>query len=276
MLCYDNNKQNAFKIPAGIYRIYVKSYGYHDDKLTIVKTPTTLTFDPAGGATAAEAVEVGKGQVVTLAGDVYDKIIAINPDEPAANFKYKAVKTIGENTTADSPVSSTTTVTATLDVVNEGTTVTQLDGANYLGWIVANKTSYYKVIDTPLHWIEEFGEKDNTYTVSDRLQGIYAIGSSLWCKDLGDISIVKTSPVGEQTDFLWENTYTRRQNSEAWDQSNWVELDFSDYGTNGAVMASDGVDRYIAAGTVTGEYVDDVNYKIKVTSGELTLEGKDF
>lgn len=275
-LVYDDTKADqgyAFKIPAGIYRIYVKSYGYHNDQLTIVKYPTTLTFDPAGGATAAEAVEVGKNQLVTLSGDVYDKIMAINPDEPAANFKYKAVKTIGENSTADTPVSSTTTATTTLDQVNEGTTVTQLDGYNYLGWIVANNTGYYKVIDTPLHWIEEYGEKDNTYTVSDRMQGIYAIGTSLWCKDLGDISIVKTSPVDEnQIDFLWQNSYTRRPNSETWDQSNWVELDFSDY-DNGATMASNGVDHYIAAGTVTGDYIDDVNYKIKVSSGELTLDG---
>ena len=271
MLCYDNNKQNAFKIPAGIYRIYVKSYGYHDDKLTIVKYPTTLTLDPAGGATAAEAVEAGKGQVVTLAGDIYDKIMALNPDEPAANFKYQAAKTIGENTTTDSPVSSTTTATATLDVVNEGTTVTQLDGANYLGWIVANTTGYYKVIDTPPHWIEEFGEKGSTYTVSDRLQGVYAIGSSLWCKDLGDISIVKTEPADGQIDLLWTDNYTRRKNSETWDQSNWVELDFGN-SSNGVAYAEAGVNKYIKAGTVTGTYTDDVNYKLAVTD-ELQLDG---
>lgn len=274
-LVYDDWKADqgyAFKIPAGIYRIYVKSYGYHNDQLTIVKYPTALTLNPAGGATAAEAVEVNQHQEVTLAGDVYDQIMAINPDEPAANFKYKAVKTIGENTIADNPVSSTTTATTTLDVVNEGETVTQLEGWNYLGWIVASNTGYYKVIDTPLHWIEEFGEKDKTYTVSDRLQGVYAQGGHLWCKDLGNISIVKTEPHTGQVDYL-ANTLTTEDHLFPnamrigdWDQSNWVELDFSGFGSASIDMASDLVNKYIKAGTITGVYSDDVNYTITLTA----------
>ncbi len=275
-LVYDDWKADqgyAFKIPAGIYRIYVKSYGYHNDQLTIVKYPTALSLNPAGGATAAEAVEVNQHQEITLAGDVYDQIMAINPDEPAANFKYKAAKTIGENTIADNPVSSTTTATTTLDVVNEGETVTQLDGYNYLGWIVASNTGYYKVISTPLHWIEENGEKDKTYTVSDRLQGVYAQGGHLWCKDLGNISIVKTEPYTGQVDYL-ANTLTTEDHLFPnamrigdWDQSNWVELDFSGFGAEeGNTMASDLVNKYIKAGTVTGVYSDDVNYTITLTA----------
>ncbi len=266
-LVYDDWRADqgyAFKIPAGIYRIYVKSYGYHNDQLTIVKYPTALSLNPAGGATAAEAVEVNQHQEITLAGDVYDQIMAINPDEPAANFKYKAVKTIGENTIADNPVSSTTTATTTLDVVNEGETVTQLDGYNYLGWIVASNTGYYKVISTPLHWIEENGEKDKTYTVSDRLQGVYAQGSSLWCKDLGDISIVKTTPNTDQVDYLMNDNHCKREGG--WDQSNWVELDFSGFGANGNSMASALVNKFIKEKTITGVYSDDVNYTITLTT----------
>ncbi len=278
-LWYGSEYENySYKIPAGIYRISVgttasaEKGNLEQNQLRIVKYVPTLTLDPAGGATAAEAPEVGKHQVVTLAGDLYSRIKAINPNEADINFFYKTVETIDGASEAYT-VNSTTTASATLDVVNEGTTVTQLDGVNYLGWIVASNTGYYKVIDTPLHWIEEYGEQGSTYTVSDRLQGIFAIDYSLWCKDLGDISIVKTEPADGQIDLLWSDNYTRRADSETWDQSNWVELDFSDYGAQGLTMASDGVNHYITAGTVTGEYIDDVNYKIKVNSGNLQLDG---
>ena len=272
-LCYDDNKAKqgySFKIPAGIYRIYVKSYGYHNDVLRIERTYPALTFDPAGGATAAEAVEVGQHQLVSLQGDLYNKIKAINPNEADANFMYKATVD-GSTTTTESAGASTTTI-ATLDVVNEGETVTQLEGWNYLGWIVANNTGYYKVIDTPLHWIEENGDKGKTYTVSDRLQGVYAQGSSLWCKDLGDISIIKTTPNAGQVDYLAKTLTTAdhlfpdAMRVGDWDQSNWVELDFSGFGANGNSMAADLKDHFIKAKTVTGVYSDDVNYTIKVSS----------
>lgn len=283
-LVYDDWKADqgyAFKIPAGIYRIYVKSYGYHNDQLTIVKYPTALTMNPAGGATAVEAVQVGLHQEVILAGDVYDQIMAINPDELAANFKYKAVKTIDGSATADAPVQGTSSAVTTLDVVNDGETVTQLDGYNYLGWIVASNTGFYKVISTPLWWIEKNGEESETYTIADQLQGVYVPShrpTSLWCKDLGNISIIKSTPADGMIDFLANHIasdnhlYPMRYND--WDQSNWVELDFSGYGeTEGMRMASEGKNKLIKAATVTGEYTDDLNYKIKVTSGDLSVDG---
>ena len=279
-LSYDNANQNKhFKIAAGIYRIKVGTQASQDkgflqlNHLAVVKTPTTLTFDPAGGATAAEAVEVGQHQLVSLQGDLYNKIKAINPNEADANFMYKATKTVAGNATNETENATTATSNiSVLDVVNEGETVTQLEGWNYLGWIVANNTGYYKVIDTPLHWIEKNGEKDKTYTVSDRLQGVYAQGSSLWCKDLGDISIIKTTPNAGQVDYLAKTLTTAdhlfpdAMRVGDWDQSNWVELDFSDFGANGNSMAADLKDKYIKAKTVTGVYSDDVNYTIKVSS----------
>ncbi len=279
-LCYDDNRQNAFKIPAGIYRIKVKSYGYHNDVLSIERTYPKLTFDPAGG-TAENPEIVSKGSLLTLNGDLYNKIKAINPDEADANFMYKATPSIDGTAQAvqtESAGASTTQI-ATLDVVNEGETVTKLEGWNYLGWIVANNTGYYKVIDTPLHWIEEFGKKDNTYTVSDRLQGVYAKGTSLWCKDLGDddnkdgISIVKTTPNQGQVDFLMNDDHCKRVGG--WDQSNWVELDFSGF-DDGETRAQAGVEHYIDAGSITGEYTDDVNYKIKVKSNLSLTEAPEY
>ncbi|MBO4722731.1 MAG: hypothetical protein J5629_07340 [Muribaculaceae bacterium] len=273
-LCYDDNKQNAFKIPAGIYRIKVKSYGYHNDVLSIERTYPTLTFDPAGGATAAEAVEVGQHQLVALQGDLYNKIKAINPNEADANFMYKATKTVaGEATTETENATTSTSTISVLDEVNDGETVTQLDGWNYLGWIVAENTAYYKVTETPLHWIEEYGDKDKTYTVSDRLQGVYAQGSSLWCKDVEYESIVKTEPYTGQVDYLAatlttaDHLFPNAMRIGNWDQSNWVELDFSGFGQeNGNAMASALENKYIQEKTITGVYTNDVNYTIKVTS----------
>ncbi len=268
-LTYDNDKQNNhFKIKAGIYRIKVGTQASQDkgflqlNHLAVVKTPITLTFVPAGGADAASAVEVPQHQLVSLQGDLYNKIKAINPNEADANFMYKA--TVDGSTTTTESAGASTTQIATLDVVNEGETVTQLEGWNYLGWIVANNTGYYKVISTPLHWIEENGEKDKTYTVSDRLQGVYAQGSSLWCKDLGDISIVKTTPNTDQVDYLMNDNHCKREGG--WDQSNWVELDFSGFGANGNSMASALVNKYIKEKTITGVYSDDVNYTITLTT----------
>lgn len=277
-LSYDNyNQNNHFKIKAGIYRIKVGTQASQDkgylqlNHLAVVKTPITLNFDPAGGATAAEAVQVSQHQLVALQGDLYNKIKAINPNEADANFMYKA--TVDGSTTTTESAGASTTQIATLDVVNEGETVTQLEGWNYLGWIVANNTGYYKVISTPLHWIEENGEKDKTYTVSDRLQGVYAQGGHLWCKDLGDISIVKTEPYTGQVDYLattlttTNHLFPNAMRIGDWDQSNWVELDFSGFGLEeGNTMASDLVNKYIKAGTVTGVYSDDVNYTITLTA----------
>lgn len=285
-LCYgeyngETYYDNAFMIEAGIYRIYVGTEasqaidgGLNDNQLKIEKITPTLTFDPAGGASAATAVEVPQNQVVTLQGDLYNKIKAINANEADANFMYKATKTVAGNTTTETENATTATSNiSVLDVVNAGETVTQLDGVNFLGWIVASNTAYYKVISTPLGWIEENGTKGNTYTIADRLQGIYAQGTSLWCKDLGNISIAKTQPATGQVDFLMEDEHTQRTGG--WDQSNWVELDFSGY-NDGATRATAGKDHYFEAATIKGEYTDDLNYKIKVSDYTVPSEAPDY
>ena len=280
---YDGNwtdqEDYKFTLDPGIYRIYVGTQASQDagglglNVLKAVKRPIALTFDPAGGATAAEAVQVSQHQLVALQGDLYNKIKAINPNEADANFMYKATKTVAGNATNETENATTATSNiSVLDVVNEGETVTQLEGWNYLGWIVASNTGYYKVIDTPLHWIEENGEKDKTYTVSDRLQGVYAQGGHLWCKDLGDISIVKTEPYTGQVDYLattlttTNHLFPNAMRIGNWDQSNWVELDFSSFGPESIDRASALVNKYIKAGTVIGVYSDDVNYTITLTA----------
>lgn len=277
-----------FTLDPGIYRIYVGTQASQDagglglNVLKAVKRPISLTLDPAGGATAADALEVSKNQEVILAGDLYSKIKAIEPQEGDENFKYLAVK----NGTADAPVASTTTASTTLTEVNEGETVTELRGYNYLGWIVAGDTAYYKVIETPLGWIEENGVPGKTYTVADKLLIVWTpeehadnpcadYGKTFWAKDLpttekpGGLSIDATSPKDGQVDYMMLNEYTARP--DGWDQSNWIELDLSDVPDHGAAIG-----KYIAAGTLKGEYTSDLNYKMKVTSLEFTDEEDEY
>lgn len=280
---YTDQEDYKFTLDPGIYRIYVGTQTSENashlglNVLKPVKRPISLTFDPAGGADAASAVEVPQNQLVSLQGDLYNKIKAINTNEADANFMYKA--TVDGSTTTTESAGASTSQIATLDVVNDGETVTELKGWNYLGWIVADNTAYYKVIDTPLHWIEENGVKDKTYTVSDRLQGVYAKDGHLWCKDLGDddnpdgISIVKTTPAEGQIDYLAKTLKTEghlfsdNMRTGNWDQSNWVELDFTSLGSSAAIdLANNLVNHFIKAGTVTGVYSDDVNYTITLTA----------
>ena len=291
----DNNRGSSFRIPAGIYRIVVDK---NMTQVSVTRKNISLNFDPTGGFSINQPEIVSPGTNVSLMGSLYNVIQSVNSNiitpqntpiyhanHDDANFKYKAVKTIGENSTTDGPTASTTILNTTLNVVNEGETVTKLEGWNYLGWIVANNTGYYKVIDTPLHWIEENGKKDNTYTVSDRLQGVYAQEGHLWCKDLGDddnkdgISIVKTEPVEGQIDYLAKTLKPeghRFNNIRIgnWDQSNWVELDFTGLGTQSEAqeMAQALQGHYITAKSVTGVYTDDVNYTIKLKA-QPTADG---
>ena len=290
---YQNYYQNSFKINSGLYRIYVGTAAsgekgfLQETQMKIEKQSISLTFDPAGGATAAEAVEVPLNQLVVLSGDLYGKIKAINPNEDDGNFMYKATKTIDGSATSESESAGANTITiTTLTTVNDGETVTQLDGTNYLGWIHADNTAYYKVFNTPLGWIEQYGDKGKTYTVADQLQGVYAKDGHLWCKDLKE-SIVYTEPATGQNDYVSStlNTDNHRFASNMrtgnWDQSNWVELDFtqldlSQLGTTAALLAQSYVDKFITEGSVAGVYSDDVNYTITLNAVPTKGEGTSY
>lgn len=274
----DNNRGSSFKIPAGIYRIVVDK---NMTQVTVTRKDLSLYLDPAGGATAAQAQTVSSNTKVSLMGSLYNAIQAVNSSiiTPAntplynanhddANFKYKAVKIIGENVTTDEPVASTTTATTTLTEVNDGETVTELHGYNYLGWIVADNTAFYKVIYTPLSWIEKDGVPGNTYTVSDELiivhilsreaSGDYPEQRLIWAKDQGNRSNNPTSIKDGQIDYMRNVLEVQHDD---WDQSNWVMLKFPD-GTD--LTDTYERDMCIKAGTLKGRYVDNVNYCIEV------------
>ncbi len=279
------NRNSSFCVPAGIYRIIVNE---QMTQMTIIRKNLSLIFDPEGGLNAAEAPYVSKGTEIAMSSALYNEIKNINntivtpqntPDidetaEPAANFFYKVSTSTDGTTYNDVTTASTTNVTTTLNTVNEGETVTEVSATNYLGWITIPGTNYYKVLETPLHWIEhpDKGVQGNNYIVSDQLIGVYAMDNILWAKDVDfDSNNANAFPDGEVIDYM-KNFTTFMQNEvpnsmkstrTEWEQKNWVQLDFTDVQD---YVASDFVNKYLIAGTVKGTYVDDTNYKIRLTS----------
>ena len=268
-------KENKFKIPAGIYIIYVNRA---KTEMWVEIENVSLTFEPAGG-TADSPEVVSKGTTVTLAGDVYSQIKAINPDEADANFKYKYDRSInGTSYTGDATtVSAGASTTTELSTVNAGETVTKLDGVNYLGWIHADNTAFYKVIYTPLKWIEEKGTPGTKYTVGDELiimHKIDRVGQRLlWAKDQSSSAQDPynnpthkdaTYKTPKQADYLDATLHVQAPGWGGWDQSNWVMLRF-DENTD---MTDYHVYQTIDAGTLKGTYVDAENFCINVESME--------
>lgn len=75
---YGDRPDNAFKIPAGIYRITVNKTM---DQMSITEYPLSLTFNPESGATLTV------GQNVTISSNLDQLVHNINPDETLASFK---------------------------------------------------------------------------------------------------------------------------------------------------------------------------------------------
>ena len=285
----DANRNSAFRIPAGIYRIIVNDAM---TQMTVIRKDLSMTFDPEGGATAAEAPYTSKGTEVTMSTALYNEILAVNSNittpantpsypadnEPTTNFYYKVSTSTDGATYNDVTTASTTNVSTTLNTVNEGITVTEVTATNYLGWITVPGTNYYKVIETPLHWIEhpDKGVEGHKYIVSDRLMGVYAKGNILWAKDVDfDSNNASEKPAGAIdymryfTDYM-ANTAPEGYRSdltqaEAWEQKNWVQLDFNNI-EHGDQLAINLVNKYMKAGSVKGTYVDDENYRIVLSA----------
>lgn len=118
--------------------------------------------------------------------------------------------------------------------------------------------------------IERSGYTGNRYTISDELVAVYAAADKgyLWCKDQGDASIDATEIKDGQIDYMkeraTENEYWLRKGD--WDQSNWVLLKFPEpTQTNGIQsLLENAVGKTIASGSLTGRYINDLNYTIEV------------
>ena len=128
---------------------------------------------------------------------------------------------------------------------------------------------------TPLHVIERdmTPSTDVQVTVSDKLVGVWAAKNILWAKDQGYLSIDATQiREGEQQDYVKMaklKSTTRAFQTDEWDQSNWVMLDFTGTGED----ASEYVGYEFANNSVIGYYVDDLNYRIELAQAP-TRAGK--
>ena len=132
----------------------------------------------------------------------------------------------------------------------------------------------YKKEATPLALIEKEGIVDKDYTIADQLVAVYSHGASLWCKDQGNVSIAKTEIKDGQTDYM--KNALGMPDDFVWDQSNWVELDFSngesDPSTNVVATVQSFVGKYIKPASLTGTLVDKLNYRIAVKNALNSIQ----
>lgn len=120
-------------------------------------------------------------------------------------------------------------------------------------------------------------EGSNKYVISDMLQAVYAddVRGLLWCKDLGNKSISSTSMhEGDQVDFLMNDNLA--QNGRAWDQSNWIALEFTtpDFENGIGQLLKEAQDRFIKPGTIKGTLTNNTNYILKMDQDFLDLVQK--
>lgn len=127
----------------------------------------------------------------------------------------------------------------------------------------------YKKDAFPLANIEVTGKVGNDYTIADELVGVYAVGDKLYAKDQGNVSIIKTENTGGHVDYVAE--LEGRQTD--WDQSNWVCLDFSDYGADGETYAGSFEGHLIPPASLTGTFTDDLNYTLLVKNAPSVTPG---
>ena len=129
---------------------------------------------------------------------------------------------------------------------------------------------------TPLHVIERDFETSQTeqVTVSDRLIGVWAAKNILWAKDQNYASIDATSKRDDQLDYVREKANFKKADksfqSNEWEQSNWVMLDFTDTGVDPSQYVGYEFDN----NSVVGYYVDDKNYTIKLLPNRLPVKDK--
>lgn len=123
----EQNINNAFKIPAGVYRITVNKA---KTQMSITEYPLSLTFDPVSGTTVAA------GDPVNISSNLDQLVHGINPNEDAATFTY-ATSTDGTLPTPD-------TQGSTVNITAVGATTT-VNAQATLGYIIVPGNANYTV-----------------------------------------------------------------------------------------------------------------------------------
>ena len=242
---YGDRPNNAFKIPAGVYRITVNR---NMDRMSITKTPVDLTLTPdlENGSTADNPLYVTYNQLIEASSDLQSKVhplanmYGITEDNQTLNIKQ-------DDAPQWTPGNSTY-------ITKEGTT--KVNSEAYIGYIIAKDSAYY--VYTPLSYIERDEENKTTVVVCDDLVGTWAVVKGglkyLWAKDNNRSNFRKDDVPTGQIDYVTEIGLQTRP----WDQSNWVILDFSGVSSN----PEEYLNKTLNALTVKGYYADKVNHRI--------------
>ena len=247
VVLYGDRPDNAFKIPAGVYRITVNRAM---NRMSITKTPVDLTFNPdlENGSTADNPLYVTYNQMVEASSNLQSKVHSI------ANM-YGITEDNQEFNIKQDDASQWTPGNTTY-ITKEGTT--KVNSEAYIGYIIAKDSAYYAY--TPLSYIERDEENKVNVVVCDDLVGTWAVVKDngnlkyLWAKDDNRSNFRKEDVPAGQIDYLTDIGLQTRP----WDQSNWVILDFSNVSDN----PEDYLNKTISALTIKGTYEDKVNHRI--------------
>lgn len=142
---------------------------------------------------------------------------------------------------------------------------------NYEGGYMARYIFSADSDDTPLEWIVNEGTVGESYTVADDIWGIYIAEkepTKVYAKDLGR----HRKPSKKEDGWIdYVRQWAGLQTS-AWDQSNWVLLEFASEDEAKKFAAKVGGDfsnttaKVIKGGTLTGILTDKLNPTMQVTS----------
>ena len=120
----------------------------------------------------------------------------------------------------------------------------------------------YKEVKFTLRDLLTTGQDGNEYTITEPLLGVYKSGNTVWFKDEVEKTINLTNETltiiggsvnldvpGDEQNYWIENIRTKD-----FDQSNWIEVDFSTVGTPEAVTGVTGQEPNVYIKNLTGTY----------------------
>lgn len=114
----------------------------------------------------------------------------------------------------------------------------------------------------------ENGEEGESYKITNNLQGVVAVGTSLWVKDENGQSIHKVTPTAPYTEnFEVLADGNTRSNQADYDQSNWCEIVFPD-----ATTAKSFENKIISGYSIEGVFNKKANPKLTLSANAQVEE----
>ena len=114
----------------------------------------------------------------------------------------------------------------------------------------------------------ENGEEGESYKITNNLQGVVAVGTSLWVKDENGQSIHKVTPTAPYTEnFEVLADGNTRSNQADYDQSNWCEIVFPD-----AATAKSFENKIISGYSIEGVFNKKANPKLTLSANAQVEE----